>query len=220
MRVGTPRADGPSATLSCALLAPFPDFVAVDLATGALLRAALCAPAAPDLGAAGPLAPVRLRLGPPCSPVDPSRPDGVVLEGAEAGQAAGRRALWRLLGAVAAATDEPVLLGTVGPSIAYADLDGARPSVALVSPDQGRVRIAGEGRLVRFRLHGRDHLLPLTEGARRWVEALQSGELASRRRSRRGTGLDLGLSVLLAVGFAPPERGQVRKVVYGVITRP
>lgn len=201
----------------CVVVAPAPDWVALEIATGALLRAGLAGESdgpvagADVLAGAGPLEAVALTLGPPMGSWDPARPEAVTLEAVEPSRGPSRRAVRRLATRAAAMAGEGGLLGSVGPSLAYADLTGSRPSVVLLCPSGGvRIDPRGPGAhgAARFRLGSREHTLPLAEGAGEWLREV---ELAGGARRRRGR------SVLLAVGLGPPERGQVRKVVLGVV---
>jgi hypothetical protein len=111
-----------------------------------------------------------------------------------------RRATRRLLRhLVTRATDRP-LLGTLGPSIAYGDLGGTRPSVVIVAP-QGRPRfgVGPGGPWCQFLLAGRRHTLPCTAQATPDASATGHG------------------SKLLVVALGAPKRGQVPKIVLGTL---
>jgi hypothetical protein len=71
------------------------------------------------------------------------------------------------------------LLGITGPAVPFWDLDGTRPSVAIVEPDRGPVVHSAEGSpRCRFAWRGLWHELPLTArpvtNARRMLVALTS----------------------------------------------
>lgn len=245
---GTVRANDTDATLDCLLLAPAPEWVAVDVATGALVRNGLNGETTPAaLGQAGPLACVSLAVAPMSDAWDPSRPDAVELAGAEERTAPSRRSVKRLLASVAQAGTSGAaqgigatsslrgngLLGRMGPSLPFVEMAGDRPSVTVLAPDAGKVRIdqRGESELVaHFRMSSAPHALPLAEGASRWVVSgavpTISGRSVGRRRGRRraggdvatrGPGLETTVPVLLVVGLDRPRRGQVRKVVLGLV---
>jgi hypothetical protein len=210
---GRLRADGPGAVLRCLVLVPGPDWVAVDLESGALVRAPAlppCAETAPpeseteawaggSIGRA--LSAVELAIGVDPGPADPARPEAVVLAArprnlGELRRRATRRLLQHL---VSRATDRP-LLGTLGPSICYADLEGARPSVVVIAPqERPRFGAGPTGNWCQFLLGGRRHTLPCP------VEAVPDA-------SATGHG-----AKLLVVALGTPGRGQVPKVVLGTL---
>ncbi len=274
---GTVRSKDPGTKLRCLVLAPGPDWVAVDLDSGALLRAPVDfssndmpgyvkpfvaesesgseaesgsrsaagggtpggggpgggaglepgggagAGAGPDAhaGASGengldpsddegfssrwsirPLRAVEMTLGPPCDPVDPARPEAVMLAGrpivlGEPRRRATRRLLRHL---ITKAPDQP-LLGTLGPSISYGDLDGTRPSVVIVSPQvRPRFGIGPAGPWCQFVLGDRRHTMPCAGGVA--PDASTTGHESN----------------LLVVALGPPKRGQVPKVVLGALS--
>jgi hypothetical protein len=182
------------------VLVPGPDWVAVDLASGALVRSP-AVPAddhvAPSAGGAEagtetkappllgrPLSAVELVIGSDPDPADPGRPEAVTLDGqptplGEPRRRATRRLLRHL---VTRATDQP-LLGTLGPSICYADLEGSR----------------GSGPWCQFMLAGRRHTLPCTPQAVPDPSATGHG------------------AKLLVVALGAPRLGQVAKVVLGTL---
>jgi hypothetical protein len=179
-----------------------------DLATGALLRPADIVAqdeqdeSLPDDPWAGwptrPLLAVQLTLGSANEPTDPARPEGVALEGPPVVLGAPRhRAVRRLLRRLA--TTSGPLLGTLGPSVSYADLEGTRPSVAVVAPEaRPRYGAGPSGSWCQFLLGGRRHTLPC----------------APQAIPRKGDGRT---PELLVVGLGRPRRGQVGKVVLGTI---
>ena len=127
---------------------------------------------------------------------------------------AGRRILHELL----PANPKRPLLGSLGPSISYVDLDGSRPSVALVAPDRTPA-FAGDtaGTWCQFSLGGRKHRLPVVD--ERLIEA----------KDRARDGALTADAVVKAIGGAPrylvvalgaPHRGQAPKLVLGVLPRP
>jgi hypothetical protein len=186
---GTLREAEAGATLHCVLIAPFPEWVAIDLATGALVRPqqsavrAVHVPAGSDLGAlpeageltgvevAGPLASVLVTLDGATASFDPARPEAVSVGAIHPGPALSRRSVKRLVAQLVSPAREPGLLGTVAPSFAYADLSGARPSVQVVAPVGGRAWVATKAGAssVHFRLGERDYVLPAAPAALRWA---------------------------------------------------
>ncbi|HLI44106.1 MAG TPA: hypothetical protein VKU92_06515 [Acidimicrobiales bacterium] len=243
---GTPRAEGPEGSLDCLLLAPAPDWVAVDLATGALVRSGLTSGPVPELlESGGPLRCLRLALAPAGGAWDPSRPEAVGVAAAEETASPPRRSVRRLLALLAEdgarsmgsgsgpGAGGPGLLGGIGPSLPFVELSGDRPSVTVLDPDAGKVRIVhrSDSELVaHFRLAASPHALPLARGAARWVTGGEvptvSGRSVAgyrgRRRSREdvaalGPGLETAVHVLLVVGLDRPAGGQVRKLVLGVV---
>jgi hypothetical protein len=92
------------------------------------------------------------------------------------------------------------LLGTLGPSIAYGDLDGTRPSVVVIAPEvRPRFGTGPTGPWCQFLLGGRRHTLPCAEGAAPDANATGHG------------------AKLLVVALGAPQRGQVPKVVLGAL---
>jgi hypothetical protein len=204
------------------VLVPGPDWVAVDLDTGALLRApagseSLAArggssddtgdetvAAHPDAAPVWPqhtLSAVQLTLGDDSEPPDPARPEAVVVTGrpvllGEPRRRTTRRLLHEL---VTKASDRP-LLGTLGPSISYGDLDGTRPSVVIVAPQaRPRFGVGPTGPWCQFSLGGRRHTMPCTDTAAPDASATGHG------------------TKLLVVALGAPRRGQVPKVVLGTL---
>ncbi len=220
---GRLRADGAGSVLRCLVLVPGPDWVAVDLESGALLRA----PAGSEsLDRAGPvenngaagaepdsddaslppwpersLVAVELRLGVDTEPPDPARPEAIVVAGRPVALGEPRRRTTRRLlrHVVTKASDRP-LLGTLGPSISYGDLDGTRPSVVIVAPQaRPRFGVGPTGPWCQFSLGGRRHTMPCTEHAAPDASATGHG------------------TKLLVVALGAPRRGQVPKIVLGTL---
>ena len=232
---GALRADGPGAALNCLMIAPFPEWVAVDLETGALLRAELASVERTitgpleEIAATGPLAPVCLTLAPSSEPWDPSRPEGVALSECSPIDPPSRRAVRKLLVAVASAEDAQGVLGIVGPSISYADLAAVRRSAILILPEGGRLRVSfGERPVAHFRWSEREYALPIAPGAESWIDADMMpapgnrGAHTAKRRGQRapGRGVELSVPVLLTVGLDAPLGGQVRICVLGIVPAP
>jgi hypothetical protein len=199
------------------VLVPGPDWVAVDLASGALVRA----PAPPAGGYVAPseggteagtgtepgtllgrpLSAVELVIGADPDPPDPGRPEAVALDGRPTplGEPR-RRATRRLLRHLVTRTTDQPLLGTLGPSICYADLEGTRGSVVIIAPEQRpRFGAGPSGPWCQFMLAGRRHTLPCTPQA-----------VPDPSVTGHGT-------KLLVVALGAPRLGQVAKIVLGTL---
>lgn len=218
---GAERAAAAGSTLDCLLCAPGRDWVAIDVRTGAFVRSLITTSDAPEALEGRPSAPVRLHLAPSTEPWDPSRPEAVAIDGAAAGAAPSPRARRRLLASAARSDDTGGVLGSIGLSLPYVGLAGTRPSVVLLRPSNGRVRLVGiEEPAAAFQLGDRPYSFPLGEGALSWVT---SGALATvsssvpRGRSRRQLSVELAAPVFVLVGLGRPVRGQVRKLVLGMV---
>ena len=197
-RPGAARADMPGAVLRCLLLSQGPEWVVVDVATGALVRSRASGwPAAKTAttgdngaragtnGGARPdrtyaLDVVDIELGTDDEPPDPSRPEAVMVRGApQRVGAPRRRAVRRILKDLLPVDPKRPLLGSLGPSIAYEDLDGSRPSVAVVAPDRPPIFVSdAAGVSCQFTLGGRKHRLPVLDAARSGVCARRQGQRA------------------------------------------
>ena len=207
------------------MLVPGPEWVAADVETGALVRALATDTLLPDAPRPSvPLELVSFRIAPSGEPPDPARPEAVrIAEGSLTKLPPPRqRAVRRLLGHLVTSSRSRPLLGSLGPSIAYPDLEGDRPSLAVVAPDQ-RPRFGNgpTGAWCQFSLAGRRHALPLRgrpEEALDLVEGLSAAFEGRRRHRRRGPGA--AVPRLLVIGFGPPRRGQVPKLVLGAISEP
>lgn len=137
IRPGTPRASAPGARLTCVVLAASAEeWVGVDVASGALVRSA--AGRGETFARVVPMDVIRFALAPGTVPADPARPEAVVPaeEPARAGRLRARKARRLLARLAAPERDGAPLLGAWGPSVAFVDLDGSRPSVVLVSVDR------------------------------------------------------------------------------------
>ncbi len=222
-RPGSLRPVQPGTTLRCLVLASGPEWVAVDVDSGALLRplASSVAHGAPlDLGPS--LSTVSFVIDDSSEPFDPSRPEAVgIAPGSIAGLGAPRRrAVRQLLGKLVTRSPAAPLLGSLGPSVAYSDLEGDRPSVVLVEPDhRPRFGNGPTGPWCQFSLGDRKHALPLHGRPEDATSRTGDGRThRSSRRRRHGPGA--AVPRLLVVGFGAPRGGQVPKVVLGAISEP
>jgi hypothetical protein len=221
--------------LRCLLLARGPEWVLVDVATGSLVRSrasgwpvvatdsSLAAPS-PGTGRGehrtGPeLDIVDIRLADDDEPPDPARPEAVmVMQAPERVGTPRRRAARRILHELVPADPRRPLLGSLGPSISYVDLDGSRPSVVVVPPDRPPAfSCDATGTWCQFSLGGRKHRLPVVD--ERLIDA----------KDRAPGGTLTNDAVLEAIGGPPrylvvalgaPHRGQAPKLVLGVLPRP
>jgi len=227
----------PGAVLRCVLLSQGPEWVVVDVATGALVRSrasgwpAASAGATNDNGAgagstggallegANALDVVDIELGTDDEPPDPARPEAVMVKDAPLRVGVPRRrAVRRMLKDLLPADPKRPLLGSLGPSIAYEDLDGSRPSVAVVAPDRAPIFVSdATGVSCQFTLGGRKHRLPVLD-----TRVVQSGPVA--RASALGTDAVSraigGPPRYLVIGLGAPRRGQAPKLVFSVLPRP
>ncbi len=235
-RPGAVRANRPGDVLRCLLLARGPEWVVVDISSGALVRSrasgwpvvatdsGLFAGAPLHRGRRGPhegpeLDVVEIELADDDEPPDPARPEAVMVHHApELVGTPRRRATRRVLHELLPANPKRPLLGSLGPSISYVDLDGSRPSVAVVAPDRMPAFACDmAGTWCQFSLGGRKHRLPVVD--ERLIEA----------KDRARDGALTGDAVVEAIGGAPrylvvalgaPHRGQAPKLVLGVLPRP
>jgi len=162
---------------------------------------------------------VEIELAEDDEPSDPARPEAVMVRHApERVGTPRRRAARRILDELLPVDSKRPLLGSLGPSISYEDLDGSRPSVAVVAPDRAPVFACDAvGTWCQFSLGGRKHRLPVVD--ERVLEAdsrTRDGTLASDV-VERAIG---GAPRYLVVALGAPRRGQAPKLVLGVLPRP
>jgi len=236
-RPGAVRANQPGEVLRCLLLTRGPEWVAVDLATGAVLRSRASGwPLVPidssfaraaahhrthgTFSRTGPeLDVVEIELADDDEPMDPARPEAVMVRDApELVGTARRRAVRRILRELLPLDSRRPLLGTLGPSISYEDLDGTRPSVAVVAPD--RVPLFAwdaAGTWCQFTLGGRKHRLPVVDERVVEADARARGGTLTSNAVEKAVG---GTPRYLVVALGAPRRGQAPKLVLGVLPRP
>jgi hypothetical protein len=218
--------------IRCVLLSPGPgEWAAVDVKSGAILRArpdaypfqrSLSDDARRDRMRQRPgsiLEVLEITLGEDHEPPDPSRPEAVVLasEPVAVGKLRTRQAR-RLLASLAERAQTRPLLGGIGPSVAYVDIDPGAPSIAILAPEKCPNLIVGRDVLsCRFPLGGATERLPLStdhEGMRRQLATDTTLE-------RAGLLALLGYEPrYLVAALAPPERGHARKIIIGMLPRP
>ncbi len=218
---GTIRLYRPGESLSCMVLADGPaEWAGVDLASGALVRAR--AGGLPDDGGGRLLDVVEVTLGDDREPPDPCRPEAISVVGSarvlgrlRARQA--RRMLDELLSERQKSESQP-LLGVVGPSAAYGDMDGSSPSLELVRPSKGPELVAAGGSVwCTFTLGGANERLPVLD--RR--AASVANALAGTVLTRAGTAAMLEFEPqYMLVGFVPPRSTHTPKAVLSMIPRP
>ena len=233
-RPGTTRANRPGDVLRCLLLARGPEWVLVDIASGALMRSrasgwpvvamdsSLVAPL--DAGHARPLGGpeldvVDIQLADDDEPPDPARPEAVmVLQAPERVGIPRRRAVRRILHGLLPSDPKRPLLGSLGPSISYVDLDGSRPSVMVVAPDRPPAFSSDlAGTWCQFSLGGRKHRLPVVDERLIDTKDRAPGGVLTNEAVEKAIG---GSPRYLVVALGAPHRGQAPKLVLGVLPRP
>ena len=234
---GAARANRPGEVLRCLLLTRGPEWVAVDVATGAVLRSRASGwPVVPvdsdlartssrpggerALAGTGPeLDVVKIELADDDEPSDPARPEAVMV--ADAPELIGtprRRAVRRMLKELLPFDSRRPLLGSLGPSISYEDLDGSRPSVAVVAPDRTPLFAWDEtGTWCQFSLGGRKHRLAVVDERVVGADGRGRGGALTSDAVERAIG---GTPRYLVVALGAPRRGQAPKLVLGVLPRP
>ena len=209
------RAADPGTTLSLLVLCDGPEgCAAVDVSSGALVRARYTGPADPPLV---PFDLVRAVIGQDPDTPDPTQPEAVALE--EAPQRVARlrrRRLRRLVDPVLLPAGEQ-LFGFAGSAAQYWTVPGDRPSLAVLAPQRpALVRDRGQGDVVcRFGWGGVELELPVADQPVRRAAAARSVL----------TGTELGQVLgfrpdLLVVALSDPQDGRCYKVVVGFLPRP
>ena len=194
------------------------DAVALDMASGVLLRLHSSQPPLPD-GTLYPFDVVDATLS-ATGPVDDlARPETVLVSGplVRAGVARGRRVGRQLRRLVA--PQQPHLLGFPGSSWPYWEFHGDQPSVAVVTPSRGPMlfqRVEDGTAWVRFGWYRTDNWLP--------VQDPLAGAALARSSQRRLSGRNL----VDALGFRPaylvvavsrPRGGYCSKGVLAILPR-
>ncbi len=200
--------------------APSPTAEALEAATGPESPEHPGAPLAADDGErpARELELVEIELAEDLEPPDPARPEAVAL--ARPPLLLGvprRRPVRRLLRELLPRDSRRPLLGSLGPSIAYGDLDGTRPSVAVVSPDRiPMFATDSRGSWCQFTLGGRK--LRLTVLDERVIAATSGrrGELLGSDSVSAAIG---GTPRYLVVGLGTPRLGQAPILVFSVLPK-
>jgi len=162
---------------------------------------------------------VDIELADDDEPSDPARPEAImVLQAPVRVGTPRRRATRRILQELVPIDPTRPLLGSLGPSISYEDLDGSRPSVAVIAPDRTPVFASDtKGTWCQFSVGGRRHRLGVVDERITGVTALErSGALSSAAVS----GAIGGVPRYLIIGLGAPRRGQAPKLVLGVLPRP
>lgn len=232
VRAGEVRPDRPGDAFRCVILSPGPaEWAAVDIASGAMLRARPgrypAARSASDdarrerarLNAASVLDVYEVALADDTEPPDPARPEAVALsaEPAKIGKLRPRQAR-RLLASLAARATTRPLLGGIGPSIAYIDIDEAAPSIGVLAPERCPKLIVSRSALsCAFTIGGVNERLPLSDD----FEGLRRKLADDTVLERAGLTALLGFEPrYLVAALAPPERGHARKKVIAMLPRP
>jgi hypothetical protein len=233
------RANQPGDVLRCLLLARGPEWVAVDVTTGAVVRShasgwpvvptdsslyleAYRENTAQGKNRKGPeLDVIDIELAADDEPLDPARPEAVMVRDAPQRVGTGRRrATRRVLEELLPANPKRPLLGSLGPSIAYADLDGSKPSVALVEPDRTPTFFYDEGGTwCHFALQGRKHRLGVVD--ERVLEALRRVRALGESEPNAAVANVIGgTPKYLVVALGAPRQSQAPKLVLSVLPRP
>ena len=194
------------------------DTTAIDVASGALVRARIGWPEGhdPDLA---PFDVVEAVLADEPERDDLAQPEAVTVAGLprHLGTLHGRHAK-RLLLALTTPVEEHVL-GFPGASAPYWEFRGARPSIAVVVPTKGPVlfRRAGDRQVwVRFGWGRSDNWLPVEDaGARRALDVARRDRLAGKDLSSA-----LGFKPhYLVVSLSAPRDGHSYKTVRAILPR-
>jgi hypothetical protein len=212
----------PGSVLSCAVLSTWPEWVGVDLESGAFVRAPLIADGSAAVGGEWSVFDVALvEVAAELELPDPARPEAITISGVPEHAGSMRRgAARRLLHRLAAPEQRWLpLLGTRGPSIAYVDLEVTTPSVVLVevSPKQLSCFVRERGDVVcSFSWAGTTQTLPLLDErvAQRCREAAPAPLEPAALAAALG-----GKPVYLLVGLAAVRAGHAPKAVLSVLTR-
>jgi hypothetical protein len=226
-RVRIPRSITPGASrvsqegeqLACLLLAAHAgECLGVDLASGAFVRVIgmdVHLSARP-----GTYRVAEVTIGRNDEPSDPTRPELVVASGPTKtlGEVRGRR-VRRLFGELEARNHPgAMVVSGRGPSVAYVDLDGTTPSVAMIRARTAELEVttAGEATMLGVTFGGVRQRLPVVDQR---VIAVAS---RAAPRPLRGVSLvrELGYEPShILVGLDEVRDGHVRKVVFSLLAR-
>lgn len=193
---------------------------AIDLGSGALVRASFPVPGGSGPGTFATFDTVSATIAPGDDLDDPARPEAVNLTGVPhaTGRLSGRRAR-RYLSALLAPAGKG-LLGFPGSAAPYWSIKGSHPSVSLVRPDQGpqlRMRPGENVVRCRFGWGGVEHVLPVVD------EHMIAALAATGRSSSAGAILSNALGFkprYLLVALTPPIDGRCYKTVAAALPRP
>ena len=161
---------------------------------------------------------VEVVLAEDAEPPDPARPEAVTLASPPVVLGAPRRRVVRkVLRSLVGGDPKRPLLGTLGPSIAYEDLDGTRPSIAVVVPDRlPMFATDSRGSWCQFTLGGRKHRLTVIDER---VVAATSGRRGELLGTDSVTAAIGGQPRFLVIGLGTPYLGQAPKLVVSVLPR-
>ncbi|MHB8294181.1 MAG: hypothetical protein ACYDH5_06045 [Acidimicrobiales bacterium] len=197
---------------------------AVDLASGAFVRAELPRPMAEPPGAYDVVTAVVSEQ--PYLP-DPAKPEAVLLKGEpEPGHSLRRRQVDKVLRRQLLPGGQP-LLGFLGPATPYWEVAPTRPSLALLQPASGPIVFSGERRSpgedlqvqlwCRFGWDGAEHQLLLEDPAV-GASIVKSGQSGISGKVLASV---IGFEPrYLLLALTPPRRGHCYKVVVAVLPRP
>jgi hypothetical protein len=152
-------------------------------------------------------------------PPDPGRPEAVALAAPPTllGRLPARQSR-RLIASLVARDNVRPLLGAVGPSVPYSDLDGIAPSIVVVEPTRGPEIVSVDGTVwSTFGLRGAHERLPLIEPRTVAVASVVPGTVLTRAGAASMLGFE---PRYLVVALVPPVGGHARKTVIGVLPRP
>jgi hypothetical protein len=190
----------------------------IDLASGAFVRVVgMDAHLAARPGA---YRVAEITIGRNDDPFDPTRPELVVASGATRllGEVKGRRV--RRLFAELEARNQlgATVVSSRGPSIAYVDLDGTTPSVAMIRAKTAQLEVttAGEATMLGVTFGGVRQRLPVID------QRVLAVAARAAHRPLTGTNLvrELGYEPShVLVGLDDVRDGHVRKVVFSLLAR-
>jgi hypothetical protein len=216
--LSSPRLDLAGAVLRLLVLAERPnEYLAVDVDSGAFVRAHGRTDA--DTGPRHILDVIKVELADNEHASDLSQPEAVTMAGpARPARRVRRGRVKRYLRALVAPKGEP-LLGFPASAAPYWTLNGTRPSLALIAPDDGVLvtkRQPDETLWARFHWDGSQHHLPVDDA--RLSEAFADKERI--RLSGRALAHALGHRPhYLLVALAPPRNGHCYKTLVAVLPR-